>query len=47
VTTFALVHGAFCSAGTWDLLVPELPGGHMPMYSRPAALADALEASLQ
>lgn len=25
----------------------ELPGGRMPMYSRPAALADALEACLQ
>ena len=24
MTTFALVHGAFCSASTWDLLRPEL-----------------------
>ena len=24
MTTFALVHGAFCSASTWELLIPEL-----------------------
>jgi pimeloyl-ACP methyl ester carboxylesterase len=29
LSTFALVHGAFCSAETWELLIPELEGrGH-------------------
>ena len=29
MTTFALVHGAFCSASTWELLIPQLKSrGH-------------------
>jgi hypothetical protein len=116
MTTFALVHDAFCSASTWELLIPELerrhhkavamdlpcddpaagcvryaeavvdaladhdecviflaafiprpgasfreqfareegkttaaelPGGHMPMFSRPSELADALNEAVE